>query len=142
MIDYANEQLQDFSFDPSYKVDFIFSPTNFSSDDIIEIADLKPYYGQGIAEPFIAIENIIVHKDNIQLMSADRNPTLKVNLSNGVSLIKFKSSKEEYEKLVNGQGSSVINIVGRCSKNVWNSNVSAQILIEDYEITKQVKFYF
>ena len=29
-------------------------------------------------------------------MSRDKNPTLKITLSNGVSLIKFKATEEEY----------------------------------------------
>lgn len=141
-INYSNEQLANFDFMPCYKVDFIFNGSNFNGNDIIEIAELKSIWGQGIDEPYVAIENIKVYSENITLMSADRNPTLKITLSNGTSLIKFKSSKEEYDSLSSGQGYLNITIIGRCERNMWNGRVSPQIIIEDYEITEKEDYYF
>ena len=74
-------------------------------------------------------------------MSADKNPTIKITLPNGTSLIKFKATKEEYETLKTS-GIITLNVVGRCERNIWNGNVSAQILIEDYEITGRTGYYF
>ena len=74
-------------------------------------------------------------------MSADRNPTLKIMLPNGTSLIKFKSSQEEYESL-QSTGFFNLNVVGRCERNIWNGRVSPQIIIEDYEIVGETKYYF
>lgn len=140
-IDYCNIYLAYTTFEPCYHVDFIFSADNFNGNDIIEIADLKSLWGQGIEEPFIALTNIKVSKNNIQLMSPDKNPTLKIILPNKTSLIKFKSSQEEYEKL-STEGLITLDIVGRCEKNVWNGNISPQIIIEDYDITSALKYYF
>lgn len=141
-IKYANDYLADFDFSPCYKVDFIFDSNNFNGHDIIEIAELESLWGQGIEQPYIAVERINVHKDNITLMSADKNPTLKISLPNGTSLIKFKSSKEEYEKLKSDTGCITINVVGRCARNCWNGMVTPQIIIEAYEITEQQQYYF
>ena len=91
-IRYSNQALADFDFTPCYKVDFIFSGSDFRGSDIVEIAELKSLWGQGVDEPLVAIEHINIHKDNIVLMSPDKSPTLKITLSNGTSLIKFKSS--------------------------------------------------
>ena len=44
-------------------------------------------------------EGIKVASNNLTLMSKDKNPTLKITMPDGISLIKFKSSEEEYEKL-------------------------------------------
>jgi single-stranded DNA-specific DHH superfamily exonuclease len=96
-INYVNTQLKDFDFSPCYRVDYIFNGANFKGSDIVELAELKPLWGQYVEEPLIAIENINVHCSNVSLMSADKNPTLKITLNNGTSLIKFKSSQEEYE---------------------------------------------
>ena len=142
LIDYANTYLADFDFTPCYKVDFIFNGENFKGTDIIEIAELKSLWGTGVDEPFVAIEQIQVHKDNITLMSPDRNPTLKIMLPNGTSLIKFRSSNEEYERLYSELGCVTINVVGRCERNIWNGIVSPQISIEDYEIIGEQKYYF
>ena len=74
-------------------------------------------------------------------MSPDKNPTLKIILPNKTSLIKFKSSQEEYEKL-STEGLITLDVVGRCEKNVWNGNISPQIIIEDYDITNALEYYF
>ena len=67
-------------------------------------------------------------------MSKDKNPTLKIKLNNGCSLIRFKSSEEEYEKLYSDLGCVKINVVGRCERNIWNGMTTAQVIISDYEI--------
>lgn len=141
-IKYSNEQLKNLNFSPNYKVDFIYLGNNFDGNNIIEIAQYKELWGQNIDEPLIAIENLNIHKDNISLMSADKNPTLKIQLTNGVNLIKFKASKEEYETLIPEQGCFTLNIVGKCAINEWNSRITPQILIEDYEIVGEQKYYF
>lgn len=141
-IDYSNRELAGFDFTPCYKVDFIFSGSDFRGKDIVEIAELKSLWGQGVDEPLVAIEHINVSAGNIVLMSPDKSPTLKITLPNGTSLIKFKSSQEEYEKLRSETGCITINVVGKCERNVWNGSVTPQIIIEDYEIVGEQKYYF
>lgn len=141
-IEYSNEALKNFDFTPSYKVDYIFQNDNMDISDILKLANLKSVWGQGVEEPLIAIERVKVYKDNVRLMSADKNPTLKITLSNGMSLIKFKSSQEEYDSFNSDMGCITINIVGKCEQNVWNGIVSPQIIIEDYEIVGKTEYYF
>ena len=141
-IDYSNRELAGFDFTPCYKVDFIFNGSDFRGKDIVEIAELKSLWGQGVDEPFVAIEHINVYGGNVTLMSPDKSPTLKITLPNGTSLIKFKSSKEEYERLNSEVGCITINVVGKCERNIWNGTVTPQIIIEDYEIVGEQKYYF
>ena len=141
-IEYSNQALADFDFTPCYKVDFIFYGDDFRGNDIVEIAELKSLWGQGVEEPLVAIEHINIHNGNVVLMSPDKSPTLKITLPNGTSLIKFKSSQEEYEKLHSETGCVTINVVGKCERNIWNGIVSPQIIIEDYEIVGEQKYYF
>lgn len=141
-IKYSNEALKDFDFTPCYSVDFIYYNNDLKIQDILDIASLKSVWGQGIDEALIAIENIPVSASNIKLMSADKNPTLKITLPNGISLIKFRSSNKEYEKLYSELGCVNINIVGRCERNIWNGIIKPQIIIEDYEIIEKTKYYF
>ena len=140
-INYVNEALKDFVFEPCYHVDFIFNADNFNGNEILEIAELKSLWGKGIEEPFIALTNVRVSKGNIFLMSPDKSPTLKINLPNGTSLIKFKSSQEEFDNLTSEEF-LVLDIVGRCECNSWGGKVNPQIIVEDYEITDAVKYYF
>jgi single-stranded DNA-specific DHH superfamily exonuclease len=123
-IDYSNRELAGFDFTPCYKVDFIFNGGDFRGSDIVEIAELKSLWGQGVDEPFVAIERINVYAGNVTLMSPDKSPTLKITLPNGTSLIKFKSSQEEYEKLRSEVGCVTINIVGKCERNIWNGIIT------------------
>ena len=141
-IEYSNNALKDYDFTPSYKVDYIFNNDDMKTSDILDIANLKSIWGQGVEEPLIAIERIKVYSDNIKLMSADKNPTLKITLPNGMSLIKFRSSNEEYKTLCSELGCVTINIVGKCERNIWNGIVSPQIIIEDYEIVGKTEYYF
>ena len=141
-IEYSNDALKNFDFTPSYKVDYIFHHDDMNTNDILNIANLKSIWGQGVEEPLIAIERVKVYKENVKLMSADKNPTLKITLPNGMSLIKFRSSKEEYESLCSELGCVTINIVGRCERNIWNGIVSPQVIIEDYEIVGKTEYYF
>ena len=140
-IEYSNKELAEFIFEPCYLVDFIYPGEMFAPADVLKIAKLDPVWGQGISEPKIAIEGAKLKKDQITLMAKDKNPTLKFTLSNGVSIIKFKSSEEEYEKLIENEINE-INVVGRCSLNSWNGNVSGQILADDYEVVNTIKYYF
>ena len=97
---------------------------------------------KGLDDNFIAVEGIKLNKDNCLLMSPDKKPTLKILLPNGISAIKFGSSKEEHEKLCSDLGCVTINIVGKCSKNYWNGIISPQIIIEEYSIVNEIKYYF
>ena len=141
-INYSNRELAEFDFTPCYKVDFIFNGADFNGSDIVEIAELKSLWGQGVEEPFVALEGIRVHAGNATLMSPDKNPTLKITLPNGTSLIKFKSSQEEVEKFTSLTGCITANIVGKCERNIWNGIITPQIIIEDYEIVGEQKYYF
>ena len=140
-IHYSNTKLAMYDFTPCYKVDFIFKGNDFNPTDIIEIAELKSLWGQGISEPYVALEGIKVTESNITLMSPNKSPTIKVTLPNGTSLIKFKATQEEYEQLKT-TGVITLNVIGRCERNLWNGKVDAQILMEDYEIVGKAQYYF
>lgn len=127
----TNELLKDIDFSPVYRVDAIFNQDT-EPNYVLEINDLKPYYGQGFEAPYIAFEEIKVNSNNLQLMSKDKNPTLKITLDSGIEFIKFKSSEEEYNNLLN----TVIDIVGTCSANIWYGKITPQVIIEDYSIKR------
>ena len=140
---YVYTQLSDFDCSPCYYVDFILNSSAVSSEIISSIGNLNYVWGQGLPEPKLAIENIYITKNNIALMGTDKNtPTLKITLSNNISLIKFKSSYEEYNKLCSEQGCVIINAIGICQMNEWNGVTSPQIIIEDYEIVNKSAYYF
>ena len=142
-IKFSNEALKDCAFTPCTKVDFIWHSYDFTGQDIVDLASLNMIWGQEIEKPYIALENLVIQPSNVSLMSRDKNPTLKIDLANGVSLIKFRSSEEEFDNLTrNPSGSVSINVIGTCKVNEWNGIISPQIEIEDYEIVGEMKYYF
>lgn len=138
----TNSALDGFDFTPIYNVDFIYKSDELTPDEVIDIAGLKSLWGQGVEEAEIAVEGIKVHKDNIRILSPDKNPTLKIMLPNGINFMKFRSSEEEYDKLYSELGYVTINIVGECERNIWNNKISPQIMIKDYEIVDRANYYF
>lgn len=140
-IELTDLELKDMQSEPLYYVDYIYKGVDVNPENILTIAGLDNLWGQGMDESWIAIEDLKVSSEMITLMSPDKRPTLKITLPNKISLIKFKSSQEEYESLLN-EGYIQMNIVGKCNSNEWMGNITPQLLIEDYEIVGQNKYNF
>lgn len=138
----CDQEFADKDFSPNYKVDFIYSSSTLKPKDILDLESLKPLYGQEISESLIAVEHVTITKDMIHLMSRDKNPTLKIELPNGVTCIKFKSSEEELDSLYSESGCTTINLVGKAEVNKYFNSVTPQIIIQDYEIINRQNFYF
>lgn len=139
---YFNEHFSAIDFTPYYFVDFEKNANNFDPNIILTISEYKYLWGTEVKEPKIAIKNINVTKDNIVLMSKDKNPTIKITLPNGVTLLKFKSNEEEFENLFSKSGCVVIDVVGTCAINEWNGKITPQIFIENYNIIKRQEYFF
>lgn len=140
--EYANEELANFDFTPKYYIDLEYDANYLVPADILNIANFDHLWGQGIEEPFILVKNLKVSKDRISLL---KETTLKISVpaeGQDINLIKFGSSKEEFESLSSESGYIVIDVIGHFQKNIWNGNISPQIGIEDFEITKKSMYYF
>ena len=78
----------------------------------------------------------------ITLMSRDKNPTLKIQLPNGVTCIKFKSSEEELDSLSSESGCVTITLIGKPEVNRYFNSVTPQIIVQDYEVINHQEYYF
>ena len=135
-----NEQYKDVDQTPTYWVDYIWNSRTIDSKKILDIADLN-IYGQEIPESLVVVKDISLSSNLVSLMGLEKgHPTLKIDLGNGVSAIKFKSSEEEWEKFCDD--SKTLTIVAKPNKNEWNGNISAQLIVEDYELTEQEEWIF
>lgn len=141
-IDYSNKELMEYDFSADYKVDFIENSKTVSPYLISQIADLNWVWGQGIKEPFIAITNIHLTKNNFSLRGNGTKKLFVIQLPNGIELIKFGSSEEEYKSLYSEQGCVIIDVVGTASINEYNNKKIHQIIIEDYEVKSRMAYYF
>lgn len=137
----TDEALKDMSSEPIYWVDFIYNGANVDADGVLEVADYEDLWGKDMDEPLVAISDVRITKDMVILMSPDKSPTLKINLPNGVSLVKFGSSQEEYEKFLS-DGWIKADFIGRCNANSWGGKKYPQIYIEDYSFIDSCQYFF
>ena len=135
-IDATNKLYENISKEPVYWVDFIWSLNEINPNTILTIADAKDYWGQEIPEPYVVIKDIPINW--IQLLSPDKHPTLKIHLKNGVDIMKFKSSQEEYEDFV--EPNTYLTAICRCAKNEWAGRTTAQLIIEDFILQEKWVF--
>lgn len=134
-IDQTNVRYDNVSKEPVYWVDYIWSLSEVDPYIILQIAEMYNFWGQEIPESYIALERISLSSCRVQLLSADKNPTIKITLPCGVDVMKFKSSQEEYEQMT--KSNAIISLIGTCNKNEWNGRVTPQILVEDFELTEE-----
>lgn len=135
-INITNKEYEHIAKEPVYWVDFEWFNKDINPQTIISIADAKDYWGQEVQEPYIAIRDIPLNW--IQLLSPDKHPTLKIHLENGVDIMKFKSSQDEYEQFI--MPNTYLTAVCRCAKNEWNGKITAQLIIEDYYLEEKWVF--
>ena len=135
-IEFTNEKLKDIDFRPIYWVDFIYKSDILNPNTILTIGQYNYLWGQQLDKPKIAIEDINITPDNVQVM---KGPSLKFTV-NGIEYIKFKATEEEIKLF---QDNEVVNItiVGECDINNWGGVERPQIIIVDYEVNKAMKYY-
>ena len=124
-----------------YYVDYIYDGDNIQPIDILTIADMQDLWGKDIDEPYLCIKGICINSDMVTVYKKKDN-TLKITLSNGISLMKFKATDEQCEMLQNSNGYYTLDVIGRANKNEWMGHVSAQIFIEDYEVIDYEEGWF
>lgn len=134
-IDATNKLYENISKEPVYWVDFIWELNKIDPNIILDIADSKDFWGQEVPEPYVAITNILLDSCNIQLLSPDKNPTIKITLPNNVAIMKFKASEELYEEML--KPNQTITAVCRCNANTWMGHTTAQLIIEDYYLEEK-----
>ena len=141
-LNWCNNALKDFDFTPNYKVDFIIDAKTLSDSkfDLYNLIEYDNIWGQEVSQPLIAIKDLSITKDNIQLM---KGTTLKIMTSGepDISFIKFKVTEQEFEILSPSDlGCVTIDVIGVCERNSYNDK--PQIIIKDYEIKDRQNYYF
>ena len=141
LVDYSNTVLANYDFSACYDVAYEYMSNDFEAQDIIDIGSMKSLWGKGVDEAMVVIKGIKITSNNITLMSANKNPTIKITLQNGTSLIKFGASQAEFETL-KSSGYTEIDVIGTCAINEWQGMITPQILIKDYEVVGKQDYYF
>ena len=141
-IQLTNELLKDFDNTPCYYVDLEVTADQLTDNEVFSIGSNSDIWGQGLEEPLIAITNIRLIADDIHYMGEKKN-TLKLTFpGRRTSMLKFNVKEEEKEMLNPGDGAITIIAIGKCSLNHYMGNVTPQVMLEDFEIKKQIKWDF
>jgi len=131
-----NEKLNEFfkneTFEKVYCIDFKIPFEEISFEFIKDICDLKYIYSTNIQEPLIYIENITVSTESVKLLGDNKN-TIKIE-TDEVDFIKFKSSEDIYDNMVDWKDKVTLNIIGRASINEYNGKMYGQIIVEEWEV--------
>lgn len=129
----ANEELAGIDFGESYyEVNFVREAKDKDIADIVfDLARYNNVWGQNNPEASIAINNIFLKKEDINIIGKNKD-TIRFE-KNGITYIKFhgKSLIEELTK----HDEMKINLVGRTAVNSWMGRETPQILIEGCEIS-------
>lgn len=131
-----NTELKDIDTSSKYKVDYIIEHTDnkdWVQREIINIGNLSYLWGKGCEEPLIYLKDFPITNEQIHLLTKG---TLRIDLGEILSAIKFWTKEEEYEQMISEDCPKTIDIVGHCSVNKWNNKEYPQIKIINYEIKK------
>ena len=138
-----NELLKDIEYDATYIVDYIFEDYELDPSFAIEMSQFDDLVAQGVSEPLIAIENITITRNDVNLIGKTSN-TLKFALPNGVEFVQFfcKNGMTLYDwvnETWNTNDSITINVIGQPGVNDFMGTRTPQIVIKDAEIIESSK---
>lgn len=124
-----NELLSEYNFDDIFEVDFVIPANSMSESIVEEICELEALWGKDVDEPFLVIENIPIANAELSLMGKNED-TIAIEYR-GIKYIKFKSSKDVYEQILEAKA---VSVVGKAKLNTYQDVTTPQILIEKLEV--------
>lgn len=133
-LDIINNILRDVEYDSTYRVDYIVDIEKVNIPLIMELSKFDDIVGQGIDDPIIAIENIILQRSDIEIFGKNED-TISFEID-GIKYILFKckSGNPLYDWLQsvwNDEDKVTINLVGKPSINEYNGVRTPQVVVED-----------
>ena len=108
------------------------TPESIDKQIILDIADMNDYWGKDLDRSLVCVKNIKIIQENLQIMKAN---TIKINLPNKISLIKFNGTDEEVDIFKNQE--VTINVVCKCCINEWGGEVNPQLQMVAYDIIEK-----
>lgn len=126
----VNEKLKDLDITPSHIIDFKIPHDELEDYMIEDLFELKDYFGKGLEEPLIYIENFTIDTSDIGVN--DKVTTMFFS-SNYIKYVKFNINSDFYEKMVDWEDKMCYNIIGRPSMVEYEGEIHPQIVIEDIE---------
>jgi single-stranded-DNA-specific exonuclease len=135
--EWFNNKLDSVSMDKVYAVDFIINVEDLEVGFIQTIDKYQDLWGQGLAEPLVAIENIVLKRSDVRVQGKDFDSiAFTVNdikyvlfkLPETDSLLEWASAWEDDDKEI------VVNVVAKVELNEYKGVYTPQCTIEEYTI--------
>ena len=132
------ELLSTVDFNPEIPCDFIFDIDEFDIGFIQTIDQYSWLWGTGIKEPKVAVENIVICRDDIHIQGKNFNSVSFVN--NDIKFVKFNMKEDdqllEWASAWDGESDDkiVINVVGTVGINEFQGVYTPQFIIENSEV--------
>lgn len=135
--EWFNEQLDSVSMDKVYAVDFILGIDDLNIGFVQTIDKHQDLWGQGLAEPLVAIENITIARPDVHVQG--KNLDSIAFTVNDIKYVLFKL--DESDELLNWVSAweddgkeMTINVVAKVSLNEYKGIYTPQCMIEEYTI--------
>lgn len=132
-----NEGLKQIKFQKEYLVDFILDKEELSVGFIKDIYDMRDIFCQGVKEPFVVIRNVRLIREDTCFVGKTESTIKYVDFETGIAFLKFRCNENDelFNRFKNKTDESIgiINLVGKVTLNVFNSIITPQVIIEDYE---------
>lgn len=123
----------DLDIEPEHEVVQVFNNGNIPDIPFGFGDEYKDLWGQGVPYPVYGITNININSKDIQIMGRNK-ATIKFEYK-GKEYIKFFCSQKIKDKLCVGKNKKVsLDIIGKLTYNIYNGNVTKQVIIEDFEV--------
>lgn len=124
-----------------HEVDYIYKERINKYDIDILDCNRNIFGGNTVQDPIFAVINLSVLKSDVKLQGKS---TLKIE-HEGVTYIKYKSSQEEYMKIVQGFSTHIeFNFICRVENNYYKGKKYPQAIVSDmeYKPTDVIDLYF
>ena len=137
-IELINDKLKETDMSKVFMVDFLIDADDLSVSIIRDIDNMKKYYGTGFQEPYIAVQNVLIDRNQIFIMGKEQN-SWKAIVNDEIAFIKFKCNEndsvlkwvnkdKDLDKMIE------INLVGKASISTYKSILTPQIIIDEYQV--------
>lgn len=138
-----NEKLKDIEYDATYKVDFILDVHDLEFELLQEMSRLDDIRGQGIEDPMIAIKNITLNKEDINVVGKKMD-TMQFKI-NDIPCVMFRcdDKNQVYDWIMNdfsGEGTVTFELVGTAQTNIFNGIRQYQIVADDINVLDMINY--
>ena len=138
--EWFNENLKDVSFEKVYTVDFIVDAEDVSIAWCQELDKYKSTFAHGVDEPLWLIKDLYISNDNAKIVGKNDDTIQIYDESTNIKYVMFRcdESNEVFDWMNNNFAGeeTYIDVIGTLGVNVYNGQVSPQVLIKECEIRK------